>query len=45
LKKRGLPPGPRYQQILSRLRDAWLDGEVHTAGEESRLLDELIGPA
>ena len=30
LMKRGLPPGPRYQQILQRLREAWLDGEVKT---------------
>jgi tRNA nucleotidyltransferase (CCA-adding enzyme) len=42
LKKRGLPLGRRYQQILSRLRQAWLDGEVHTESEELKLLDELI---
>ena len=42
LKKRGLPTGPRYQQILTRLRQAWLDGEVRTETEEMELLDTLI---
>jgi tRNA nucleotidyltransferase (CCA-adding enzyme) len=28
LKKRGIPPGPKYTEILRRLRAAWLDGEV-----------------
>jgi tRNA nucleotidyltransferase (CCA-adding enzyme) len=43
LKKRGLRPGPAFQRILRRLRDAWLDGEVHTAAEESILLEKLVG--
>lgn len=38
----GLPPGPRYQTILDRLRAAWLDGEVSSAEEEQVLLQELI---
>ena len=42
LKKRGLVPGPRYQQILFRLRQAWLDGEVDSESEELKLLDKLI---
>lgn len=42
LKARGLPPGPAYGQILSRLRAAWLDGEIQTAQEEERLLDALL---
>jgi tRNA nucleotidyltransferase (CCA-adding enzyme) len=42
LKKRGLPPGPAYQSILRRLREAWLDGEVKTAQEERALLESLI---
>jgi tRNA nucleotidyltransferase (CCA-adding enzyme) len=41
LKKRGLTPGPCYQQILQRLRDAWLDGKVKTENEELKLLDTL----
>jgi tRNA nucleotidyltransferase (CCA-adding enzyme) len=42
LKKRGLPPGPAYQTILRRLRDARLDGEVRTNEDELRLLEKLI---
>jgi tRNA nucleotidyltransferase (CCA-adding enzyme) len=42
LKKRGIPPGPKYNEILRRLRAAWLDGEVKTAEEEQRLLDNLL---
>ena len=41
LLKRGLPVGPRYQQILQRLQEAWLDGEVKTESEELKLLDKL----
>jgi tRNA nucleotidyltransferase (CCA-adding enzyme) len=42
LQKRGLPPGPRYQKVLSRLRQAWLDGEVGTEGEEITMLEKLL---
>ena len=41
LKERGLPPGPRYQQVLQRLREAWLDEDVKTENEEMKLLDLL----
>jgi tRNA nucleotidyltransferase (CCA-adding enzyme) len=41
LKMRGLPPGPAYQSILRRLREARLDGEVKTVEEEMALLDKL----
>jgi tRNA nucleotidyltransferase (CCA-adding enzyme) len=41
LKKRGIPPGPKYAEILRRLRSAWLDGEVKTEEEEQALLDRL----
>ncbi|MBE3065863.1 MAG: CCA tRNA nucleotidyltransferase [Chloroflexi bacterium] len=44
LKKRGLPPGPAYQSILQRLREAWLDGEVKTVDEEMVTLEKLIKP-
>jgi len=44
LKKRGLPPGPAYQSILQRLREAWLDGEVKTVDEEMDTLEKLIKP-
>jgi len=42
LQKLGLPPGPHYQKVLSRLRQAWLDGEVGTEGEETKLLEKLM---
>jgi tRNA nucleotidyltransferase (CCA-adding enzyme) len=42
LKKRGVSPGPHYRQILSALRDAWLDDQVHTQEEEHALLEELL---
>src|SRR5215207_4023116 len=42
LKKRGIPPGPKYTEVLRRLRAAWLDGEVKTEEEEKNLLDTLL---
>ncbi|MGE5251096.1 MAG: CCA tRNA nucleotidyltransferase [Bacteroidota bacterium] len=42
LKQRGLEAGPRYKEILSRLRAAWLDGEIGSKPEESALLDILL---
>jgi tRNA nucleotidyltransferase (CCA-adding enzyme) len=42
LQRRGLQPGPRYGEILRALRDARLDGRIHSAAEESRMLDELL---
>ena len=42
LKERGLPPGPRYAEILGAIRDAWLDGEVQTARQEKEYLESLL---
>ena len=42
LKALGLKPGPRYKQILQRLLDARLNGDVHTAEEERALARRLI---
>jgi tRNA nucleotidyltransferase (CCA-adding enzyme) len=42
LKERGIPPGPKYNEILRRLRAAWLDGEIETEEEEIQLLDTLL---
>ncbi|MCX6057379.1 MAG: hypothetical protein NTW69_04405 [Chloroflexi bacterium] len=42
LKAHGLPPGPRFGEILSQLRSAWLDGKVHSFEDELRLLETLI---
>lgn len=42
LKKRSIPPGPKYNEILRRLRAAWLDGEIKTEEEEKKMLDEML---
>ncbi len=42
LQGRGLKPGPRYREILSRLRAAWQDGEVKSRDEEEALLARLL---
>jgi tRNA nucleotidyltransferase (CCA-adding enzyme) len=45
LKKRGVAPGPRYAEILRRLRAAWLDGEVTSEEGEKKILEEMLGKA
>jgi len=45
LKKRGIPPGPKYTEILRRLRAAWLDGKVKNEEEEKTLLNNLLEKA
>ena len=42
LKAHGLPPGPRFREILSQLRSAWLDGVVKNHKEEKELLNKLL---
>ena len=42
LKARDLPPGPRYGEILTQLRAAWLDGEIMNEKEERDLLNTLL---
>ena len=42
LIKRGLVPNREYQKILHRLRSAWLDEDVSSPEEESKLLEEII---
>lgn len=42
LRAFNVPPGPRYKQILDRLRAAWLDGELETDDDEARLLETLL---
>lgn len=42
LKELGLPPSPAYREILTRLRDAWLDGDVRDSEQESELLHKLV---
>jgi tRNA nucleotidyltransferase (CCA-adding enzyme) len=43
LRAMGLPPGPCYRRLLSRLRMARLDGEVTDEAGELQLLDRLLG--
>ncbi len=42
LKAGGLQPGPRFGEILTQLRAAWLDGEVKNSQEEKELLNTLL---
>jgi tRNA nucleotidyltransferase (CCA-adding enzyme) len=42
LQQLGLPAGPIYKRILSRLRTAWLNGEVESEDEERALLEDLV---
>lgn len=42
LKQMGLKPGPAFREILKRLRDAWLDGEVSNDIQENLLLKQII---
>ncbi len=42
LKERGLQSGPDYGRILTRLRSAWLDGEVTSAAEEVAFLETIL---
>jgi len=42
LQQRGLEPGPKFGEILHRLRAAWLDGDVKSEEEEKLLLDRLV---
>src|SRR5690606_6938499 len=42
LKARGLPPGPRYGEILTQLRSAWLDGVIDSTESEKKLLESLL---
>jgi tRNA nucleotidyltransferase (CCA-adding enzyme) len=37
-----IKPGPEYQVILKKLRDAWLDGEVKSIEDEDQLLANLL---
>ena len=39
----GVPPGPVYGEILDRVRDALLDGQIHSRQEEEELARALVG--
>jgi tRNA nucleotidyltransferase (CCA-adding enzyme) len=42
LKAHGLIPGPRFGEILTVLRAAWLDGELSSKAQEDDLLERLL---
>lgn len=42
LRALGVPPGPIYGEILERVRDAVLDGQVNTLEEEQALARRLV---
>lgn len=42
LRTLGIPPGPDYHHILKNLRDAWLNGEIKSASEESMVLKNIV---
>lgn len=42
LRHHGIPQGPRYRAILARLRDAQLDGEIHSREDAMALVDRLL---
>ncbi len=42
LKQAGLEPGPRYTEILTQIRNAWLDEEVCNKKDEKALLKSLL---
>jgi tRNA nucleotidyltransferase (CCA-adding enzyme) len=43
LRKMGVPPGPHYKEILQTLRNAWLDGKIHSPKDEQALLVKIVG--
>jgi tRNA nucleotidyltransferase (CCA-adding enzyme) len=45
LRALGLPPGPIYGEILTRLRDAWLDGQITDPEQERSLARHLAKQA
>jgi tRNA nucleotidyltransferase (CCA-adding enzyme) len=42
LKELGLKPSPLFSKLLNAVRDARLDGEIHTEEEEKALVDSLL---
>ena len=42
LREKGLDPGPRYSDILTSIRNAWLDEDISTKKDEKDLLKSLL---
>ena len=38
---KAFPPGPLFREILQRIRDAQLDGQIHTKAESLALADRI----
>lgn len=45
LESMGIPPGEIYRTILHQLRNAWLDGIIHSGEEERQYLAEILSHA
>lgn len=45
LRRAGLAPGPIYREILDKLRNAWIDGEVESGEQERELFLKLVKEA
>ena len=45
LKRMGIDPGPIYRQILDRLRDARLDGEISRRDQEESIVRQFVNPS
>lgn len=44
LKSLGLEPGPKYSEIIQKIRAAWIEGEIKTAEQEKTLLENILKP-
>ena len=42
LTAHGLTPGPLFGELLARLRDAQLDGEIHTRRQGLAMVDQMV---
>jgi tRNA nucleotidyltransferase (CCA-adding enzyme) len=42
LRRMGISPGPVYRRILGEIREAWLDGEIHSEADEAARLRDLV---
>jgi tRNA nucleotidyltransferase (CCA-adding enzyme) len=42
LKALGLTPSPQFKKIITRLQDAYLDGEIKNVDEEKSLLQKIL---
>ena len=45
LVKMGLTPGPRFKDILNRVREAQLEGQLQNSQEAHQLVEKLLGEA